>query len=118
MKTEKNLRAADLLARRFYQAGCRYAFGMPGGEVLTVVDALEKAGVQFILCKNENSAGFMAEGAHHMTGAPGILVATVGAGCCQWRQRCRECVSRSCSLIVLTGCVDATEKLSLHTSGS
>ena len=77
MKTEKNLRAADLLARRFYQAGCRYAFGMPGGEVLTVVDALEKAGVQFILCKNENSAGFMAEGAHHMTGAPGILVATV-----------------------------------------
>ena len=72
MKTEKNLRAADLLARRFYQAGCRYAFGMPGGEVLTVVDALEKAGVQFILCKHENSAGFMAEGAHHMTGAPGI----------------------------------------------
>ena len=80
MKTEKNLRAADLLARRFYQAGCRYAFGMPGGEVLTVVDALEKAGVQFILCKHENSAGFMAEGAHHMTGAPGILVATVGPG--------------------------------------
>ena len=38
MKTEKNLRAADLLARRFYQAGCRYAFGMPGGEVLTVVE--------------------------------------------------------------------------------
>ena len=80
MKTEKNLRAADLLARRFCQAGCRYAFGMPGGEVLTVVDALEKAGVQFILCKHENSAGFMAEGVHHMTGAPGILVATVGPG--------------------------------------
>ena len=39
------IRAADALARRLYDAGCRYAFGMPGGEVLTVVDALRAAGV-------------------------------------------------------------------------
>mgnify|MGYP006127699671 FL=1 len=112
MKTEKNLRAADLLARRFYQAGCRYAFGMPGGEVLTVVDALEKAGVQFILCKHENSAGFMAEGAHHMTGAPGILVATVGPGAVNGVNVVANAYQDRVPLIVLTGCVDATETLS------
>ena len=38
-------RAADLVARRLYAAGCRLAFGMPGGEVLTLVDALERAGI-------------------------------------------------------------------------
>ena len=27
-------RAADILARRLYEAGCRHAFGMPGGEGL------------------------------------------------------------------------------------
>ena len=64
---------ADLLARRLYQAGCRHAFGIPGGEVLTLLDALEAAGIRFALTKHENGAGFMAEGVHQMDGAPGIL---------------------------------------------
>ena len=38
------LRAADVLARTLFEAGCRHAFGMPGGEVLTLIDALERAG--------------------------------------------------------------------------
>jgi len=46
-------RAADLVVQRLYEAGCRHAFGMPGGEVLTIIDALEQAGIEFILCKHE-----------------------------------------------------------------
>lgn len=111
MKTEKNLRAADLVARRLYEAGCRHAFGMPGGEVLTIVDALERAGIKFILCKHENSAGFMAEGAHHMTGAPAILVATVGPGAVNGVNVVANAQQDRVPLIVLTGCVDATEAL-------
>ena len=42
--------------------------------------ALERAGITFVLAKHENAAGFMAEGVHHRTGAPGILVATIGPG--------------------------------------
>ena len=78
--TQDTIRAADALARRLYDAGCRHAFGMPGGEVLTLLDALEAAGITFILAKHENSAAFMAEGVWHRTGAPAILVATVGPG--------------------------------------
>lgn len=111
MKTEKDLRAADLVARRLYEAGCRHAFGMPGGEVLTIVDALKTAGIKFILCKHENSAGFMAEGAHHMTGAPGILVATVGPGAVNGVNVVANAQQDRVPLIVLTGCVDATEAL-------
>ena len=48
-----SIRAADALARRLYKAGCRVAFGMPGGEVLTLVDALETAGIQFVLAKHK-----------------------------------------------------------------
>ncbi len=51
-------RAADYLAERLYQAGCRRAYGMPGGEVLTLMDALSTAGIQVILVKHENSACF------------------------------------------------------------
>ena len=73
-------RAVDILARRLHEAGCRHAFGMPGGEVLTLVDALEAAGIRFTLARHENAAGFMAEGVYHRDGAPGILVATIGPG--------------------------------------
>lgn len=102
-------RAADVLAARLFDAGCRFAFGMPGGEVLTIVDALERAGIRFILCKHENAAAFMAEGAWHRTGAPGILVATVGPGALNGVNAVANAHQDRVPLIVLAGCVDADE---------
>jgi len=106
---QDTLRAADVLARRLYAAGCRYAFGMPGGEVLTLIDALENAGIQFVLTKHENAAGFMGEGVHHVDGAPAILVATVGPGAMNGVNVIANAEQDRVPLIVLTGCVDAAE---------
>lgn len=103
------LRAADLVARRLFEAGCRHAFGMPGGEVLTIVDALEKAGIRFVLCKHENNAGFMAEGVHHRDGAPAVLVATVGPGVVNGVNVVANAMQDRVPMIVLSGCVDADE---------
>ncbi|MFO6463419.1 thiamine pyrophosphate-binding protein [Jannaschia sp. KMU-145] len=103
------IRAADALARRLHDAGCRHAFGMPGGEVLTLVDALEAAGISFHLCHHENAAGFMAEGAHHVDGAPAILVATVGPGLMNGVNVIANADQDRVPMIVLTGCVDAAE---------
>ncbi|MEM9740913.1 MAG: thiamine pyrophosphate-binding protein, partial [Pseudomonadota bacterium] len=47
------MRSADVVAKRLYEAGCRWAFGMPGGEVLTLLDALNKVGIQFVLARHE-----------------------------------------------------------------
>ncbi|MDD9910570.1 MAG: thiamine pyrophosphate-binding protein [Ahrensia sp.] len=105
----KTVRAADILARRLYAAGCRHAFGMPGGEVLTLVDALEAAGIRFHLTRHENAAGFMAEGVHHMDGAPAILVATVGPGAMNAVNVVANAEQDRVPLIMLTGCVDAAE---------
>ena len=102
-------RAADAIARRLYDAGCRHAFGMPGGEVLTLVDALEAAGITFVLCKHENAAGFMAEAAWHQTGAPGIMVATIGPGILNGVNSIANAQQDRVPLIVLSGCVDADE---------
>lgn len=101
------MRAADVIAKRLYDAGCRWAFGMPGGEVLTLLDALEKAGITFVLCRHENAAGFMAEGTYHRTGAPGILLATVGPGALNGINVVENAREDRVPLIVLTGCVDA-----------
>ena len=102
-------RAADVLARRLHQAGCRHAFGLPGGEVLTVIDALERAGITFHLAKHENAAGFIGEGVHHVDGAPVILVATVGPGAVNGVNVVANAHQDRVPMIVLTGCVDAHE---------
>lgn len=104
-------RAVDFLAQRLYEAGCRYAFGMPGGEVLTLVDALEKVGIQMVLAKHENAAGFMAEGVYHRTGAPAILIATVGPGALNGINVVGNALQDQVPMIVLTGCVEATEAM-------
>ncbi|MDD9720163.1 thiamine pyrophosphate-binding protein [Sulfitobacter sp. PR48] len=103
------IRAADALARRLYAAGCRTAFGMPGGEVLTLIDALEKAGIRFILAKHENAAGFMAEGVHHRDLAPAILVGTIGPGTLNGVNTVANALQDQVPLIVLSGCMDADE---------
>ena len=104
-----SIRAADALAQRLYAAGCRVAFGMPGGEVLTIIDALEAAGIQFVLAKHENAAAFMAEGAWHRTGTPGILVATVGPGALNGVNAVANAHQDRVPLIVIAGAVDADE---------
>ena len=100
------MRAADVVAKRLYDAGCWYAFGMPGGEVLTMLDALQSVGIEFVLCRHENAAGFMAESTYHRTGAPGILLGTVGPGALNGINVVENAREDRVPLIVLTGCVD------------
>ncbi len=101
--------AAQLIARRLHQAGCRHAFGIPGGEVLSLMQALDEAGINFRLVKHENNGGFMAEGTHHVNGAPGILLATIGPGVVNAINVVANAYQDQVPLIFLTGCVDAAE---------
>ena len=103
----QTIRAADALARRLHAAGCRWAFGMPGGEVLTLIDALERAGIRFVLARHENAAGFMAEGVHHRDHAPAILVGTIGPGTLNAVNVVANALQDQVPMIVLSGCMDA-----------
>ena len=103
------LRAADVLARRLAEAGVRRAWGMPGGEVLTLVDALERAGIECVLCRHETAAGFMAEADWHAHGAPGVMLATLGPGAMNGVNAVANAHQDRVPLIVLTGCVDEDE---------
>ena len=71
---------ADLIVRILRDAGARYAFGIPSGNVLPLLDALRKGGVEFVLTAHEGSAGFAADVMGHLTGAPGVCLGTMGPG--------------------------------------
>ncbi|MEQ8968013.1 MAG: thiamine pyrophosphate-binding protein [Azospirillaceae bacterium] len=102
---------ATIIARRLAEAGCRHAFGIPGGEVLSLVDALGAAGIDFVLTKHENAAGFMGEGVWHRNGAPAVLVATLGPGLANAVNVIANAHQDRVPMIVLTGRVDPAEAL-------
>ncbi len=104
-----NPTGADRIAARLAAAGCRHAFGIPGGEVLALVDALARHGIDPVLVKHENSGGFMAEGVWHATGAPALLYATLGPGVANAVNVVANAMQDRVPLIFLTGCVDAQD---------
>lgn len=103
---DKCVTGADLLAARLAAAGATHAFGIPGGEVLALVDALGRAGIRFELARHENAAGFMAEGLWHATGALPVLVATLGPGVANAVNVVANAQQDRVPLIFVTGCVD------------
>jgi acetolactate synthase-1/2/3 large subunit len=101
---------ADIIARRLHAAGCRYAFGIPGGEVLVLMDALKRVGIKVILAKHENCAGFMGEGVHHFDKTPAILIATIGPGLANAANVIANAHQDRVPMIILTGCVSAAHQ--------
>ena len=100
------MRVADVLAEGLACAGVRHAFGIPGGEVLTLIDALERAGIRMVTARHETAAGLMAEGAWHGNDAPGLLVVTVGPGVSNAVNAVANAALDRVPLIVISGAID------------
>ena len=62
--------------------GATKAFGVPGESYLAVLDALHdtQGKLDFVLCRNEGGAGFMAAAWGKLMGQPGICMVTRGPG--------------------------------------
>jgi acetolactate synthase I/II/III large subunit len=97
---------ADIVGRRLANAGATHAFGIPGGEVLALMQGINAAGIKFVLVKHENSGGFFAEGLWHVTGALPVLIATLGPGVANAVNVVANAMQDRVPLVFLTGCVD------------
>src|SRR5882724_5911436 len=71
---------ADLIVATLKAAGIDRGFGIPSGNVLPLMDAMRRGGVDFVLTAHEGSAGFAADVTGRLTGAPGLCIATLGPG--------------------------------------
>jgi acetolactate synthase-1/2/3 large subunit len=71
---------ADLIVATLKSAGIERGFGIPSGNVLPLMEAMRKGGVEFVLTAHEGSAGFAADVTGRMTGKPGLCIATLGPG--------------------------------------
>lgn len=79
-KPMKPVTSADLLAEFLKNRGVRHVFGLPGGENVILLDALRRAGLQFVLMHHEACAGFAADVMGQLADIPGVCLATLGPG--------------------------------------
>jgi acetolactate synthase-1/2/3 large subunit len=72
----------QLLVESLVALGATKSFGVPGESYLAVLDALhDTAGkLDFVLCRNEGGAAFMAAAYGKLTGRPGLCFVTRGPG--------------------------------------
>jgi acetolactate synthase I/II/III large subunit len=98
---------AEIVGTQLAKAGATHAFGIPGGEVLALMQGINDAGISFVLVKHENSGGFFAEGLWHTTGALPVLIATLGPGVANAVNVVANAMQDRVPLVFLTGCVDA-----------
>ena len=71
---------ADLIVATLKAAGIDRGFGIPSGNVLPLMEAMRKGGIDFVLTAHEGSAGFAADVTGRLTGVPGLCLATLGPG--------------------------------------
>ncbi|QIE43293.1 thiamine pyrophosphate-binding protein (plasmid) [Rhodobacteraceae bacterium SC52] len=72
----------QLLVECLVALGATKAFGVPGESYLAVLDAMHdtKGQFDFVNCRHEGGAGFMAAAWGKLTGTPGICMVTRGPG--------------------------------------
>lgn len=72
----------QLLVESLRALGATKAFGVPGESYLAVLDALHdtEGELDYVLCRNEGGASFMAAAWGKLTGSPGICMVTRGPG--------------------------------------
>jgi len=71
---------AAATARALAAAGIDRVFGLPGGEVLVLIDELRRAGVDFVLMRHEANAGIAAAVYGKLRRQPGVVLTTLGPG--------------------------------------
>lgn len=76
--------AADLIVAYLHDLGVEYVFGVPGGAIEPLYNALARSarqgGPQAVVARHESGAAFMADGYARETGKLGVCIATSGPG--------------------------------------
>ena len=78
---EANPRAVDVLLAQLEAEGVTHLFGVPGGNLVPLYEALKDRGtIVPVLCKQEDGGAFMADGYARVSGRLGVCSGIAGPG--------------------------------------
>ncbi|MFX0071587.1 MAG: thiamine pyrophosphate-binding protein [Candidatus Hermodarchaeota archaeon] len=83
-KEEKTINGGDVLIKCLLQENIKYLFGIPGGQLLNMYDAIyrwgREKGIETVLFRHEQAAAHAADAYSRVTNKPGVCFGTVGPG--------------------------------------
>ncbi len=97
-------KGADIVIETLKEERVEVIFGLPGGAIMEVYDALYRDGtIKHILARHEQGAGHMAEGYAKATGKVGVAMTTSGPGATNIVTPIADAYMDSVPLVVITG---------------
>ena len=100
---KKTMTGAEALIKCLESQGVEYIFGLPGGSVIPIFDALVNSTIKLILVRHEQGATHMADGYARATGKPGVVCVTSGPASTNAVTGIMTAQMDSIPIIVLTG---------------
>ena len=80
MSQGESVKASDLFVKCLEEEGVTHIFGVPGEENADLMISLEDSPIEFVLCRHEQGAAFMADAYGRLTGKAGVCLSTLGPG--------------------------------------
>ena len=100
------LTGSQIIINLLRQNGIDVVFGLPGGMILPLYNELFVSGMRHILVRQEQAAGFMAQGVARVTGKAAVCLATSGPGAMNLLTSVADARSDSVPLVAITGQVN------------
>jgi acetolactate synthase I/II/III large subunit len=98
------MNGADAILRSLEAEGVDVMFGLPGGAILPLYDAIARGTtVRHVLARHEQGAGHMAEGYARASGRVGVAIATSGPGATNLVTPIADAWMDSTPLVCITG---------------
>lgn len=94
---------SQILVDALIREGAEYVFGIPGGAVLPLFDALFESPIKFILTRHEQGAGHAADGYARATGKVGVCLVTSGPGATNLTTAIATAYMDSIPIVAITG---------------
>jgi|WetSurMetagenome_2_1015567.scaffolds.fasta_scaffold00176_12 acetolactate synthase I/II/III large subunit len=100
---QNTITAAEVIVQHLESQGVEYIFGIPGGAIEPLNNALSKSKIQVIVSKHEAGSAFMADGYARVSGKIGVCCSTSGPGATNLVTGIASSMGDSIPVIALTG---------------
>lgn len=97
------MRTAELFVRCLENEGVTHVFGLPGEEIMSLLDALADSDIRFVPTRHEQGAALMADVWGRLTGRPGVCLATLGPGATNLMTGVADAFLDRAPLVAITG---------------
>ncbi|MBO7613067.1 MAG: acetolactate synthase large subunit, partial [Treponema sp.] len=99
---------SQIIIKLLEAEGIKTVAGIPGGSILPLYDELNRSSIKHVLVRQEQAAGFIAQGMSRSGGKPAVCMATSGPGAMNLLTAIADARCDSVPIIAITGQVNSS----------